>query len=96
MMIRQQDDALYQKLVKSREALWWWIKDKRTLTLDEIVEGILARGDLDDVLQLLDVVGYDRVRKIFLRQISRSRHNYRPQTVNLFTLYFDARESIEP
>lgn len=56
--------------------------------MESVVQGILANGDMNDVLKLFEVVGKDKVRRIFLQQISGKRHNYRPQTVNFFRKVF--------
>jgi hypothetical protein len=81
-------EALYSKLVEPRSHLWWWVSTPENLSLESVVEGILAFGTMEDVKELLSLVGKDRVKAIFLRQISRRRHNYRPQTVNFFSKVF--------
>ena len=82
------DKELYNQLVKPRPHLWWWVKNKEDLSLESVVQGVLANGDMDDVQRLFQLVGRERVRKIFLQQISRPRHNYRRQTVNFFRKVF--------
>jgi len=79
----------YKRLVAPRPWLWWDTDDLTRLSLDSIVEGILARGDWPDFLEAVDELGLDQVREIFLRQINRQRNNYRPQTRNLFQIYFE-------
>jgi len=78
----------YAMLIAPREYLWWDIADKRHLSLESVVEGILTKGDLDDVKCLLAEIGIPEVRRIFERQISKGRCNYRPSTINYFSLYF--------
>lgn len=78
----------YNTLVAPREYLWWDVADKRSLSLDSVVEGILTKGDLDDVKCLLTELGIPEVREIFERQIRKGRCNYRPPTINYFSLYF--------
>ncbi len=79
---------LYNRLVKKRPYLWWWVKDKERLSTESVVQGVLANGDMDDLLMLFQLVGRDKVKQIFLQQISGPRHNYRPQTVNFFKKVF--------
>lgn len=79
---------LYDDIVKERPHLWWWVRDKENLSMESVVKGILANGDMDDVLRLFKVVGKDKVRRVFLQQISGKRHSYRPQTVNFFQKVF--------
>jgi hypothetical protein len=78
----------FNTLVAPREYLWWDVADKRMLSLDSVVEGILTKGDLEDVRQLLDKIGTQKVREIFEQQIRKERCNYRPPTINYFSLYF--------
>ena len=81
---------LYNQLVRPRPYLWWWIKDKQNLSIETVVQGVLANGDMDDVGRLFQLIGRDRVRRIFLKQIAAGRHNYRPQTLNFFRKVFCA------
>lgn len=82
------DKELYDQIVKERPYLWWWVKNKENLSLESVVQGVLTNGDMDDVRRLFQLVGRERVKKIFLQQISRSRNNYRRQTVNFFKKVF--------
>lgn len=79
---------LYDQIVKERPYLWWWVKDKENLSVESVVQGVLANGDMDDLLMLFQVVGREKVKQIFLQQISMPRHNYRKQTVNFFRKVF--------
>ena len=85
MLITEQQ---YKTLVAPREYLWWDIADKRTLSLESVVEGILTKGDFDDIKCLLAEIGIPEVRRIFEIQIKKERCNYRPPTINYFSLYF--------
>lgn len=87
-MMKNKD--LYNKLVRPRSYLWWWVKDKESLPIETVVQGVLSNGDMDDVGKLFQLIGRDRVRRIFLKQIAGRRHNYRPQTVNFFRKVFRA------
>jgi hypothetical protein len=82
------DKELLQKLVEPRPYLWWWIRDKEKLSLESVVQGVLAYGDMDDVHKLFHMVGLEKVRRIFFQQISGNRCNYRPETVNFFKKVF--------
>lgn len=81
---------LYKELIKPRKYLWWWVPedDKTNLSLESVVQGILTDGDIDDVKALFRYIGEDETKTIFLDQISRPRHNYRPQTINFFRKVF--------
>jgi hypothetical protein len=82
------DKDVLEQLVKPRPYLWWWVSDKERLSDEAVVEGVLANGEVEDVELLFHLFGRERVRMIFLMQISRARHNYRPQTVNFFSKVF--------
>jgi len=82
------DKKLYNRLVKERPYLWWWVKSIENLSTESVVQGVLANGDMDDLLMLFQLVGRDKVKQIFLQQISMPRHNYRKQTVNFFKQVF--------
>ncbi len=82
------DRELYDQIVKDRPYLWWWVRNKENLSLESVVQGVLANGDMDDVERVFQLVGRKQVKKIFLQQISRPRHNYRRQTVNFFKKVF--------
>ncbi len=86
--IHSMDRELYDQIVKDRPYLWWWVRNKENLSLENVVQGVLANGDMDDVERVFQLVGRKQVKKIFLQQISRPRHNYRPQTVNFFKKVF--------
>lgn len=78
----------YSTLVAPREYLWWDVADKRMLSLESVVEGILTKGDLDDVKNLLIEIDIPEVRRIFEQQTRKERCNYRLPTINFFSLYF--------
>jgi len=76
------DRKLYDQIVRERPYLWWWVGDKENLSVESVVQGVLVNGDMDDLLTLFQFLGREQVKRIFLQQISMSRHNYRKQTVN--------------
>jgi hypothetical protein len=81
---------LYNQLVRTKSYLWWWVRDKENLSVETVVQGVLANGDIADVQKLFQLIGRDQVKRIFLKQISGHRHNYRPQTVNFFRKVFSS------
>lgn len=82
------DKRLFEQLVKKRPHLWWWVKNKEDLSIESVVHGVLSYGDMDEVDLLFQLAGRENVKKIFLQQISRARHNYRIQTINFFKKVF--------
>jgi hypothetical protein len=76
-------------LVQEKPYLFWYVKDKECLSEETIVEAILNRGDFDDFLKLIDIMGIKRVAEIFYRQTSLKRSNYSKKTENYFRLFFE-------
>ena len=76
-------------LIQEKPYLFWYVKDKESLSDEAIVEAILNRGDFDDILKLIDSMGIKRVAEIFYRQTSLKRSNYCKKTENYFRLFFE-------
>jgi len=75
-------------VLKRKPYLTWDIKDTAELSELSIVEHILNYGDWDDVLQIITVLGIEKMSKLFHESILKPRSNYRPQTINFFKLFF--------
>jgi len=76
-------------LVKTKPYLFWDVENLESLSDEAIVEAILSRGDFDDFLKLIELMGMERVAEIFYKQISRKRKNYSKKTENYFRLFFE-------
>lgn len=74
--------------VKKRKHLFWSTKNYDGLSNEAVVEGVLNYGDMNDVRDLISLLGMREVAKIFHEQTNRARVNYRPEVVNYFKLYF--------
>ncbi|OGH15199.1 MAG: hypothetical protein A3H50_00685 [Candidatus Levybacteria bacterium RIFCSPLOWO2_02_FULL_37_10] len=74
--------------VRKRKHLFWSTKNYDGLSEGAIVEGVLNYGDMNDVKELISLLGIQKVSKIFNEQINRPRINYRPEIKNYFQLYF--------
>jgi hypothetical protein len=70
---------LYEQLIREKPYLWWWVKDKKNMSVESVVQGVLANGDMDDLFVLFKFIGREQVKQIFFQQISMPRHNYRKQ-----------------
>ena len=88
-MVDQLTAKDYQTLVAPRPHLWWGAADKTRLSPESVVEGILGRGNWNDVNVLFKEWGIHEVKRIFEKQMNRSRTNYRAQTLHFFRLYFN-------
>jgi len=74
--------------VKKRKHLFWSTKNYDGLSKEAVVEGVLNYGDMNDVRELIALLGIQEVAKIFRENTNRARINYRPEVVNYFQLYF--------
>lgn len=65
--------------------------DKLPGISDELlVETILNFGTLDDVRELIQLLGLQQAAAIFYKtMVNRLRHNYFPEVANFFRLYFN-------
>ena len=88
-----EDTKSLRELVKNKPFLFWYIKDIGKLSRESIVEAILTRGDFDDLLGLINVLGINKVSQIFFKQISINRKNYNKKTENYFRLFFDKHKN---
>lgn len=75
--------------VKKRKYLFWSTKNYDGLDAAAVLEGVLNYGDMDDVRELLKLIGIKEAAKIFYRDTHRTRVNYDRKIVNYFTLYFN-------
>lgn len=74
--------------VKKRKHLFWSTKNYDGLSKRAVIEAILNYGDMNDVRELISILGIKEVANIFREDINRMRVNYRPEIVNYFRLYF--------
>ncbi len=74
--------------VRKRKYLFWSTKNYDGLSHSAVVEGILNYGDMNDVRELISLLGIQEVAKIFHENTNRARVNYDSKIVNYFSLYF--------
>ena len=85
---RTATSQLNTEFVEKRPYFWWWVRDKKALSVESIVEGVLAYGNMNDVYKLFKIVGIEKVKQIFFQQIQHKRCNYTPRTRNFFKKVF--------
>lgn len=77
------------KFVKKRRELFWSTKNYDDLSEAVVVEAILNYGDMDDVRELIKLLGIQKVAKIFYKNTTnRARVNYDKRVIHYFNLYF--------
>ena len=82
--------------IQHHRPLFWSVGDNKLsdITDELLVETILNYGTIEDVRELIKLLGLPRVAAVFYQAIvNRSRHNYFPEVANFFTLYFKRQAS---
>lgn len=74
--------------VRKRKYLFWSTNNYDGLSNDAVVEGVLNYGDMNDVRELIALLGIKEVARVFYENTSRPRINYDPKIVNYFSLFF--------
>lgn len=77
--------------VRQRKYLFWSTNNYDGLSRGAVIEAILNYGDMNDVRELISLLGMREVAKIFREKSKKSemgRQNYRPEIINYFRLYF--------
>ena len=80
-----------QEFIKKKQSLFWAVpKEKKHEISDTfLVETILNYGTLEDVRELISLLGLHQTATIFFQTSkNRERHNYFPPVENYFRLYF--------
>lgn len=76
------------EFVRKRKYLFWSTKNYDGLSKEAIVEAVLNYGDMNDVRELISLLGMQEVARIFRENTNRARINYDPKIVNYFSLFF--------
>lgn len=82
-----------KELINDYKHLFWYTPENKKQNIDEdqLVETILNYGDEKAIRRLIDIMGIDKVARIFEKQIStssRRKNNYHELVSNFFQLYF--------
>jgi hypothetical protein len=82
-----------KELINDYKHLFWYTPENKKQNIDEdqLVETILNYGDEKAIRRLIDIMGIDKVARIFEKQIStssRRKNNYHELVSNYFQLYF--------
>ncbi|MBU0722850.1 MAG: hypothetical protein ABII99_02950 [Patescibacteria group bacterium] len=74
--------------IKKRPHLVWYTDNYDNLSPDSVVEAVLNYGNWDDVQKLIKILGINTTAKIFQKNSTQKRCNYRQRPKRYFTLYF--------
>lgn len=76
------------RLFEEKPYLAWYVRDKKSLSEESMLEHILNNGDWDDYLTTEGMLGVSKTKAIYQKLKTKKRVNLRPQTQNYFDLYF--------
>jgi len=69
--------------------LAWFVKDKKNLSKESMLEHILNYGDWQDYLTFEKKLGIKETKSIFEKLKNKKRTSLRKKTINYFKLYFE-------
>ena len=83
-----------KQFIRKNTDLFWYTPEnkKEEISAEFLVETVLNYGGIDEVIQLFDLMGINKVAHLFFNSINlsdRRKGNYHETTVNYFTLVFN-------
>jgi hypothetical protein len=82
-------EELKQYIEKHQTLFWYTPENKREAISDSLlVENILNYGTLDDVRQLIKILGVNHVAEVFFAAKDRDKLNYYPEIYHFFSHVF--------
>ena len=83
------EDKLKAYKQKHTHLFWDVPTDKRAQVSDAfLLETILNYGTMDDVRELIAIMGKEQIAQLFFAQEGRAKNNYYPEIYNFFNLLF--------
>jgi len=79
-----------KQFVSKHKSLFWYTPESKLLSIgsDLLLENILNYGTLEDVKELIKIMGIDKVSEVFYAANGRMVGNYYPEIYNFFNLIF--------
>ncbi|MFH1296210.1 MAG: hypothetical protein ABIJ04_02915 [Bacteroidota bacterium] len=76
--------------IRQHSALFWYTPEDKKEEISEefLVETILNYASLDEILKLINLMGIERVSKVFFGAEGRKKLNYFPEIHHYFSLFF--------
>lgn len=78
-----------KNLFKEKPYLAWYVKDKKNLSTESMLEHILEYGDWNDYLIAERSLGIKKTNILYNKLKDKKRVNLKTQTINYFDLYFE-------
>ncbi len=78
-----------KEFIEKRPHLIWYVDNFEELSDEVIVEAVLNYGEFDDVLEVIEIMGKEKVADIFKKESIKTRSNYKKDIKNYFNLFFN-------
>ena len=78
----------FRDIIRQKPYLLWWVRDYDALNKDAVVEAVLDQGDWEELQEIVEILGRQRVAEIFFEQMSSKRRNYSDKRASFFQNYF--------
>jgi hypothetical protein len=77
-----------KEFIRQHSNLFWYTPEdkKEEISHDLLVETILNYGDMNDVRNLIKIIGIERLSEIFSGLQGRKMLNYYPEIYNFFSI----------
>jgi hypothetical protein len=77
-----------KKLINEHGSLFWYIPEdkKEEISSELLVETIFNYGDLEDIKNLITIIGTDKLSQVFYGLKGRKKLNYYPEIYNFFSM----------
>jgi len=76
--------------IRENSSLFWYIpqEKKEDISQELLVETILNYGSLEQIKNLIRIIGIKEMARIFYSATGREKLNYYPEIYNFFSLFF--------
>lgn len=77
-----------KSFINNRRSLFWYIPEemKEEVSHELLVETIFNYGNLNDIVELIDIIGIEKLSEVYHGVKGRKKMNYYPEIYNLFSL----------
>jgi hypothetical protein len=79
-----------KQFIHEHSSLFWYTPEdqKEEISHEFLIETILNYGNLDDIRQLIKLMGIERLSEVFFSVQGRKKLNYYPEIYHFFSLVF--------
>ena len=79
-----------KQFIHDHSSLFWYTPEdkKEEISHELLIETILNYGELNDIRQLIRIMGIEHISEIFFNLQGRKKLNYYPEIYHFFSLLF--------